>query len=182
MKLKLVFLLSFILCGALAAAAQVKDDTSPAQPTEIFTNKEKTFSIEMPREPFDIRTTPATETGGSEIRYKWLLREGIFFVVVTNFKEKAFDSQKDFDAYIKDLLSELSDAPTWRTTSGKPLTLGNYYGIEIMRQGPGGKTIATRVLAKGHVMYTLTAAVDETIEDALPLMMGTLDSFKISAK
>ena len=180
--MKLVLSLMFILLSVAGAAAQVKNNTSKIPAADVFIDKAKGFSIELPGRPFDTKINEGPEKGGSETEYKWLLREGAVFIVVTNFKEKAFDSQKDFDAYLKDLLLQLEDVPTLRTVSQRPLPLGKFYGAEICRQSPKGKTVFTRIFARGHMMYTLTASIEEKVNDAQPLMIAALDSFKITTK
>jgi hypothetical protein len=170
-----------MLLLALGAAAQDESSLKKQPVSGTFTDPEKTFSIDLPREPFDIKTSSEPGKDGSETRYKWLLREGIFFVAVTTFKNTSFDKKTDVDTYVNDLAAELKKITSFRLASQTELTLGKFYGGEIVRTNAAGKEIIMRVYAGGHVMYTLTAVSDEEVEDAGPLLKAALASFKFLA-
>jgi hypothetical protein len=186
--MKLKFWLLFLLFISFAAAAAAQDEASLKKPTggadDIFTDKEKTFSIDLPQKPFNTKTDAGADKNGKDsgaTQYKWLLREGIFFVAVTKFNNISFDRKTDVDAYMADLAAELKKISKFRIASQKELKLGDVYGGEIVRANEAGEKIILRVFARGQMMYTLTAIVDKEVDDAEALMIAALDSFKFAA-
>lgn len=179
----------FLILFCTAVATAQGDEASLKKPTttvgtggaDIFTDKEKTFSIELPQKPFDIKPDTGADKNSSATQYKWLLREGIFFVAVTKFNNISFARKTDVDAYMADLAAELKKISKFRIASQKELKLGDVYGGEIVRANDAGEKIILRVFARGQIMYTLTAIVDKEVDDAEPLMIAALDSFKFAA-
>jgi hypothetical protein len=182
MKFRFALSLLFILFSVAMAQAQDEGSLKTLPAGESFTDKEKRFSIRLPREPFDTRTNAEPGKKESAVQHKWLLREGVFFVAVTTFKESSFDTKQDVDAYVAELAEQLKKVTSFKTVWQKPLTHGSFNGAEILRENADGKRIYIRVYAKGRIMYTLTASLDETVEDAEPLMTAALNSFNIAAK
>jgi hypothetical protein len=196
-KLLLFFLIVFGMAGALAAQTSKTAKAAPAPgpeplvkalPKELpeaenFTDPAKKFSIGLPREPFATIASPLNSVADhTNVTYKWVLREGIFFISNSTYEKDMFTSKEVVDSYAASFLEELQQVTTFKIYSQKPITLGTYSGSEIVRGNRDGKVIIVRILASGKEAYTLTASLDETAEDAQSLMVKALDSFKIAEK
>ncbi len=194
-KLSLFFLIVFGLAGGLAAQSSNAPKPKPTpepepsikalpkalQEAESFTDPAKKFSIELPREPFATIASPLNSVADhANVTYKWVLREGIFFISNSTYEKDIFTSKEFVDTYTASFLEELKRVTTFHILSQKAITLGAYTGSEIVRGNKEGKVIIVRILASGKEAYTLTASPDETMEDAQTLMVKALDSFKIA--
>jgi len=199
---RLLSLVFFTLLSAAIAAAQsgnapkavVKPTPEPASPaesepalktlpaTESFTDPGKKFSIALPREVFSVRTEPAG-SGQRTVVYKWLLREGVFFISNTTHDEDVFTSKEAADSYVDTFIDELKRVSTFKFDGFPlPVTAGVFNGKEVVRTNAEGKKVIVRIMVAGNEAYTLTASTDETIEDAEPLMRKALESFKPGMK
>ncbi len=193
-KLSIFFLIIFGTAGALAAQSSNSAKPAPtpgAEPSikvikalplaESFTDPAKKFSLELPREPFATIASPLNSVADhTNVTYKWVLREGIFFISNSTYEKDTFTSKELVDSYTASFLEELKRVTTFQIYSQKAITLGAYTGSEIVRGNKEGKIIIVRILASGKEAYTLTASLDETAEDAQTLMVKALDSFKIN--
>ncbi|HEV7644628.1 MAG TPA: hypothetical protein VGO50_11840 [Pyrinomonadaceae bacterium] len=186
-KLSIFFLIVFGVAGAIAAQSSpqtpnaAKPAPTPELEAESFTGPAKKFSIGLPREPFATIASPLNSVADhTNVTYKWVLREGVFFISNSTYEKDTFTSKELVDSYTASFLEELKRVTTFQIYSQKSITLGTYTGSEIVRGNKEGKVIIVRILASGKEAYTLTASPDETVDDAQTLMVKALDSFKLT--
>jgi hypothetical protein len=188
--------LLFILTGVFAVAQLPPPAAAPRGPvynvpppslkkltdSDVFYGPEQLFRISLPkwRETYRKLTPEETSVNSMGAQYKWVTSEAAITVTFLHAQGAAeFDtdlSPADYEARVKNILLEKIKS---KLVSSKPITLGDYKGVEVIFTMPNGVKGISRSYAFGKWQYTVNAFITGTDPDAEMLAIRALDSFKI---
>src|ERR1041384_5034261 len=123
LKLSILFIVVLGIAGAVSAQTPDPEPSIKMLPAaESFTDPGKKFSIGLPREAFATIASPQNSVADhNNVTYKWVLREGIFFISNSTYEKDTFTSKELVDSYVASFLDELKRVTTFRIDSQKAI-------------------------------------------------------------